>query len=71
MNNLFLHEQLYTERQKELEQQAEQIYQETCALHAAPNPGRQMIGQLGRTLVSFGTWLEKVEQQDEAPVVVS
>ena len=65
MKYLFMHEQLYAERSRELQSEIEQIQRANQAAGHAPSLGRHAVGQLGKALVSLGTWLEHAEQHDE------
>ena len=63
--NLFFQEHLLAERSQEIEREITQSHLVNHLTQQRRNLGRRMVGNVGRSLVSLGTFLEQVDSCDE------
>ncbi|HZO72708.1 MAG TPA: hypothetical protein VFB60_10940 [Ktedonobacteraceae bacterium] len=65
--NLYTYEKIAAQRRRELQQEMEEIQlgQSVPHDHAEPTLGRRIVGNIGKSLVSLGTKLERVDPRNE------
>lgn len=65
--NLYTYEKIAAQRRQELQHEMEEIRLGQSVLHDHPEPalGRRIVGNIGKSLVSLGTRLERVDPRNK------
>ena len=71
--NLYTYEKIAAQRRQELQHEMEEIRlgQSMSRDHPEPALGRRIVGNIGKSLVSLGTKLERVDPRNELAPPVS